>query len=84
MIRVEEIGRIMSSGFNMLSSRCLLHVPTKQLDISCFGISKMDAELETWMEISHWHIVILEIQGMDNILQGEWIEAERKKGQSNN
>lgn len=53
-------------------------MPTKQLDISCFGISEMGAELETWLERSHQRIVILEIQGMDNILQGEWIEAERK------
>ena len=79
MIRVEEVGRIMSSGFNMLSLRSLLVVPTKQLDISCFGISKIAAELETWLEISHQHIVILEIQRMDNIFQREWIEAQRKK-----
>lgn len=36
-ISVEEVEKIMSSGFNMLSLRCLLEVPTKQLDISCFG-----------------------------------------------
>lgn len=33
----------------------------KQLDIFCFDISKMSAELEAWQEISHQPILILEI-----------------------
>lgn len=36
-IRVEVVGNIMSSGVNMLSSRCLFEVPIEQLGVSCFG-----------------------------------------------
>lgn len=76
---MEEVGKIMSSSFNRLSLSCLLDVLTKQLDISCFDISKMSADLEAWLEVSHQNIVILEIQGMDNILEREWIKAKRKQ-----
>lgn len=38
---MEKFGKLMSSSFNMLSLSCPLNVLTKQLDISCFDISKM-------------------------------------------